>query len=135
MECKSFWNLLANNGLLSLKNLVVVGDLNLTVSTEEVWGRSVNLGPQAGFFRALFQAHKLIDVHPDKIVPTWRNGRLGTDSIAKRLDKFLVSEDILLSVGLYRSWVEYPFVLDHAHVILQLENTPLFKAYPFKFNS
>jgi hypothetical protein len=48
---------------------------------------------------------------------------------------FLVSEDLLLSVGMYRSWVEYPFVSDHALVLLQLENTPLFKAHPFKFNA
>jgi hypothetical protein len=39
------------------------------------------------------------------------------------------------SVGLYRSWVEYPYVSDHASMLLQLEITPLFKAYPFKFNS
>jgi hypothetical protein len=65
----------------------------------------------------------------------WRNGRTGVDSISKRLDRVLLSEDILASVGLYRSWVEYPFVSDHAPVLLQLEITPLFKAYPFKFNS
>jgi hypothetical protein len=69
-----FWNHMANSGLITIKNLVVAGDLNLTVSTEEFWGGSTNSGPLAGFFRDFFQAHRLIDVHPDKIVPTWRNG-------------------------------------------------------------
>ena len=38
-------------------------------------------------------------------------------------------------MGLYRSWVEYPFISEHAHVLLQLEIPPLYKAYPFKLNS
>jgi hypothetical protein len=51
------------------------------------------------------------------------------------LDRFLVSEDLLLEVRLYRTWVEFPYVSDHAPIILQLENTILQKAYPFKFHS
>jgi len=37
-------------------------------------------------------------------------------------------------VGIYRSWVEYPFIYDHALILLQLELPPLYKAYPFKLN-
>ena len=46
-----------------------------------------------------------------------------------------MSENLLSIVDIYRSWVEYPFVSDHAPVIIQLEISPIFKAYPFKFNS
>ena len=46
-----------------------------------------------------------------------------------------MSENLLSSVDIYRSWVEYPFVSDHAPVIIQLEISPIFKEYPFKFNS
>jgi hypothetical protein len=42
LERKPFWTLLANNGLLSLKSLVIVGDLNLMVSNGEVWGGSAS---------------------------------------------------------------------------------------------
>jgi hypothetical protein len=135
LERKRFWNNVADSRLLLHKNLIIAGDLNLTVSTGEVWGGSAQAGPLAGFFKAFFQNNKLIDIQPEKVVPTWRNGRTGVDSIAKRLDRFLISEELLTSVGLYRSWVEYPYVSDHAPVILQLEITPLFKAYPFKLNS
>jgi len=69
------------------------------------------------------------------VVSTWRNGHSGNDSIVERLDMFLISEELLTSVGIYRSWVKYPFVSDHALVLLQLEISPLFKAYPFKLNS
>jgi hypothetical protein len=89
----------------------------------------------ADFFKDLFQSKNLFDIQPENIVPTWRNGRTGTDSIAKRLDRCFISEYLLTSVGLYRSWVEYPFISDHAHVLLQLEIPPLYKAYPFKLNS
>jgi hypothetical protein len=92
-------------------------------------------GPWRVSSKHFFQSNRLIDIQPERIVPTWRNGRTGADSIAKRLDRILISEDILNSVGLYRSWVEYPFVSDHAPVLLQLEITPLYKAYPFKLNS
>jgi hypothetical protein len=132
---KTFWSTLANSGLLSLKNLVVAGDLNLTLSTGEVWGGSAASGQLSGFFNSLFQAHKLIDVQPDKVVPTWRNGRSGYEAITKRLDRFLVSEDLLLEVRLYRTWVEYPYVSDHAPIIFQMENTIIQKAFPFKFHA
>jgi hypothetical protein len=49
MERKSFWNFLANNGLFSMKNLVVVGDLNLTVSTGRGMGWVNKLGSSSGF--------------------------------------------------------------------------------------
>jgi len=56
-----------------------------------------------------------------KLLPTWRNGRCGKDSIAKRLDRFLLDER-MISVGLrFRSWVCNYKILDHMSVILHLE--------------
>jgi hypothetical protein len=76
----------------------------------------------------------LIDIKPDKVVPTWRNGRSGQEAIAHRLDRFLVAEDLLIDIGIYRSWVEFPYVSDHAPILLQMELPPAYKIYPFKFN-
>ena len=69
-EKKKFWNSVADNGLLSLKNLIIAGDLNLTVSTGEIWGGSAQEGPLAGFFKTFFQSKQLIDIQLEKIVPT-----------------------------------------------------------------
>jgi hypothetical protein len=88
----------------------------------------------ANFFNTYFHKNKLIDIVPGKVVPTWRNGRAGADFIAKRLDRTFLSEDIVDIVGIYRAWVEYPFISDHALILLQLDLPPLYKAYPFKFN-
>jgi hypothetical protein len=69
------------------------------------------------------------------LVPNWRNGRAGQEAIARRLYRFLVYEEILSKVGLYRSWVEFPFVSDHALVIFQMELPPTYKLFLFKFNA
>jgi hypothetical protein len=78
--------------------------------------------------------NNLIDVRPCRLTPTWRNGRTGPAAIARRLDRFLVAESIVSSSGFPSSWVEFPFVSDHAPVLLQLRFPVLHPSPPFKFN-
>jgi endonuclease/exonuclease/phosphatase family metal-dependent hydrolase len=87
-----FWEKIEAGGLLDLENLIIVGDLNLTTTLGEIWGASATQDPLADFFTNLFSTHHLVDFAPDHLTPTWRNGRVGSDSIAKRLDRFLISE-------------------------------------------
>ena len=47
---ESFWNLAAQGGFLSQPNLVLSGDLNLTLSSNEFWGRKARPDPLAPFF-------------------------------------------------------------------------------------
>jgi hypothetical protein len=134
VERKNFWERLEDSGLLTQKKLILAGDLNLTLSLGKIWGGATTLGSLEGYFKSYFINNKLIDIVPGKVVPTWRNGRSGADFIAKRLDKSFLSEDFLDTIDIYKAWVEYPFISDHALVLLQLDLPPLFKAYPFKFN-
>jgi hypothetical protein len=46
----------------------------------------------ADYFKSMIQDHHLVDLLPDEVVPTWQNDRHGVESIAKRLDQFLVSD-------------------------------------------
>jgi hypothetical protein len=121
--------------LLSLKNLVLVGDLNLTLKVGESWGSRSNLGSLHTFFTSLFINNNLVDIQLGKLVLTWRNGRVGEAFITKRLDHFLLSEDLVLYSGIFRFWVDFPFIFDHAPILLQLELPPVYKEIPFKFNS
>jgi endonuclease/exonuclease/phosphatase family metal-dependent hydrolase len=105
---------------LLLKNLIMVGDFNLLLSPEEAWGGN-RTGLVDGYYSDLFSYKSSFDIKPAKLVPTWRNGRQGQEAISRRLDRCLVAETLLSEVGFYRSWVELPFVSDHAPVLLQLE--------------
>ena len=88
----SFWKATASGGLLSLPNLILAGDLNLTLNASEIWGSKALSDPLGSFFSKLFSDHHLVDVAPPSAGPTWRNGRIGEDGISKRLDRFLLSE-------------------------------------------
>jgi hypothetical protein len=78
--------------------LIIGGDLNLTLSSREIWGDHARIDPLADFFSSMFTSAGLVDILPCHISPTWRNGRSGSDGISKRLDRFLMSEDLLESM-------------------------------------
>jgi hypothetical protein len=48
--------------------------------------------------------------------------------------ELIVSEILLTDVGRFRSWVDLPFVSDHAPVVVQFDFQPFPMAYPFKLN-
>jgi hypothetical protein len=79
----TFWMHLAESGILSLPNLILGGDLNITLSTDEQWGGAPSTGSGEKYFRDLFTNLNLIDIVPDRLVPTWRNGRSRSEAIPK----------------------------------------------------
>jgi hypothetical protein len=64
--------------MLAHKNLIVAGDFNFIVNVGEVWGDTTHVDPLAGYFKDIFQGNRLVDILPDEVVPTWRNGRSGS---------------------------------------------------------
>jgi hypothetical protein len=92
---KHFWEKVEDRGLLAHGDLIMVGDMNFTINSEEVWGTTTLVDPLAVFFKELFEKNKLVDVAPAELVPTWRNGRSGEYGIAKRLDRIYVAEDLI----------------------------------------
>jgi len=132
---KNFWERVDWAGLLTLDKLILTGDLNLSTSPEESWGDFSLTDSLAVFFKGLFTKYNLVDATPVKAVPTWKNGRVGTEIISKPLDRFLVAKKLLHSSVRLFVWVEYPFISDHVPIFLQLEDDRLKAAFPFKFNS
>jgi hypothetical protein len=77
----------------------------------------------------------LLDITPIKLSPTWRNKRIGEDYIAKRLDHFLISENLVESPLLFRQWVGSGGESDHHPIFLEVAGRSKKPAIPFKFNS
>ena len=93
------------SGILAKKNMIIAGDLNLTTSSAKIWEQKSTCDPLSGYFKSLFHKHSLIDVILAEIMPTWKNDRVGVESISKRLDRFYIVEDVLETTQRYRSWV------------------------------
>jgi exonuclease III len=130
----AFWSKVSASGLLAKPNLILAGDFNFTLSSSEIWGTNASTDATASQFSDIFQQHNLVDLLPVEVVPTWRNGRSGTTSISKRLDRFFLSDSLLQHADRYRTWVAYPYISDHAPIILQLDSYSHRSSYPFKFN-
>jgi endonuclease/exonuclease/phosphatase family metal-dependent hydrolase len=132
---QTFWNKVEARSLLDLENLIIVGDLNLTTSVREIWGDSSTHDSLVEFFISLFLTHNLVDYAPDYLAPTWHNGRLGSDSISKRLYHFLISNHLITTEDRICTWVDSSFLSDHAPIFLHLDSSTHKIAHPFKFNS
>ena len=92
-----FWDNLFSKPFFSHDQLIVGGDLNFTLGVAKIWGPKAIPDPLSDFFKSHLTQLDLFDLDPIKLNPTWRNGRVGEDRIAKRLDRFLVREDIAFS--------------------------------------
>jgi len=132
-ERVAFWDRLAGCGLLKDPSLILVGDLNFTISPSEVWG-SKAWDPLMDYFRSLIRDSGLIDIRPFVSGPTWRNGRSGNQSISKRLDRFLMAEPLSLCFQKFRVWHINSMISDHLPVCLQLDLGMEKINYPFKYN-
>jgi hypothetical protein len=88
-----------------------------------------------GFFVQWLESKTLIDVEPLKLLPTWRNKRVGEDIIAKRLDRFLIVDQLVASQLQFKQWVGCGGESDHLPILLEIGGDFWKPASPFKFNS
>jgi hypothetical protein len=70
---------MASSSYLSRGNVIVGGDLNLTLNLRETLGEVVRKDPFGDYFSHLFKSLHLIYVESFKIVSTWRNVRKGKE--------------------------------------------------------
>lgn len=97
-----FWDSLLNLELIDRSDLILGGDFNLSLGASEVWGPRAATDALANFFLQAFARKDLLDILLTKMIPTWRNKRAGDQRVAKRLDRFLVAERLVLGVELVR---------------------------------
>ena len=66
----NFWVSLSDSGLLNIVNLIIVGDLNFTTSSVEIWGQNAKLDLMANIFINLMGIFDLVDIIPPILEPT-----------------------------------------------------------------
>ena len=129
-----FWDALFQDPLLRGDSVVVGGDLNFTLGRTEIWGPHAIADPQAGFFLHRLVENNLLDIEPIKLKPTWRNNRGGEARVAKRLDRFLVAEQLVDRFFMVRQWVGSGGNSDHFPIFLEIKKGPTNPPSPLKFN-
>ena len=126
---RNIFDLLCHKG----QKLILGGDLNFSLGFSEIWGNRARLDPLFDFFTKSLENYDLVDVVLSVMIPTWNNRRVGVDNICKRLDRFLLSAD-LLDFDFFRQWVGNGGEFDHFLVFFQILNRGIHLKSPFKFN-
>lgn len=133
---EEFWNHLLSLSLLSHEQIIVGGDLNLSLGASEILGPKASPDPLAEYFINFMVQKALIDLNPIKLNPTWRNRRVGEERIAKRLDRFLIGDSIACSLSIQtRQWIAWGGEFDHNPIMHEFQRGFKKPPSPFKFNS
>lgn len=59
---------------------MIVGDLNCTLCSDEVWGSGRKNDPLAGCIKDVMLHRNFVDICPSQMGPTWDNGKNETAS-------------------------------------------------------
>jgi exonuclease III len=117
-----------------MDNIILGGDLNLTLSTNEKKGGSIVRDQARECVENLMSTRELEDIKPVKGKYTWSNKRVGPGHIAARLDRFLVQSSFLV-LGLNPDSTILPHsVSNHKPISLRLTADNNLGPIPFRFN-
>eukprot|EP00253_Pinus_taeda_P008490 PITA_08490 len=84
--------------------------------------------------RNILDQKDLIDVPMQKPQPTWRNRRVGSAALARRLDRFLMKGPLIQQLHHYKQWVGSGCISDHSPIYLEIDGPHSKPKAPFKFN-
>eukprot|EP00253_Pinus_taeda_P029800 PITA_29800 len=113
---------------------ILGGDFNMITSLLEKKGGLWKLNRDGEFFIDFIDNARLVDVYPKHGKFTWNNRRGGERLISSRLDRFLVSESLLLDGTVVESNILPSGGSDHWPISLMVEipGTPRNKPFRFK---
>ena len=118
----------------SLVNIIVAGDLNITLAPNEEKKR----GPRGkdhlhDMVEELIQVYDLIDLKPKLRHFTWSNNKVGSTNIVPHLDRFLVHSS-LMDGNFIISLKKFPKLTSYHHPIsLLFEKEYDLGPIPFRF--
>jgi hypothetical protein len=96
----------------------------------------MGLGPDplSYFFKHILEEKGLSDLDPIKLMPTWRNKRIGERQGEKRIDRFLLSDKLMDKSLHFRQWIGEGGDSNHFPIFLEVAGGSKKPASPFKFN-
>ena len=117
------------------RNIILAGDLNVTLSVDEKKGGSPIRDQSREWLEDIILGWDLIDIKPSIGKFTWTNKILGPGHIAARLDRFLVHSDFLTTGLLAFSKILPNCISDHKPILLELSPEPNLGPIPFWFSA
>eukprot|EP00253_Pinus_taeda_P030670 PITA_30670 len=129
-----FWQHILHLSLLNEDNVIIGGDLNFSLGFRESWGSDAQIDPITDFMSNLLEQSNFIDIPMQRLLPTWRNRRVGEAALARRLDRFLLKGTFIQHLHLYRQWVGSGGLSDHNPIYLEIQGPSKKPKAPFKFN-
>lgn len=133
-EKKACWDSIrSQEDLVNLENIIIVGDLNLTLLSSNKRGGSVVRYPARECTEDLMQDWDLLDIKPIFGKYTWSNKRIVPGHIAAKLDRFFIQSSFLL-LGLEpRVHILSSSISDHKPIKLELQADLDLGHIPFRF--
>jgi hypothetical protein len=117
-----------------LENIILGGDLNVTLAQEEKRGGSIVRDPAREWVEDLISAWDLMDIKPTRGHYTWTNKRVGPGHIVARLDRFLIQSSFLTLRLTASSEILLHSTSDHKTISLELRKEQGQGPIPFIFN-
>lgn len=128
-------NLKALRCLIPGKQWIVGGDFNLIKASGEKRGGTRRMDKIMEQFGDLIREHKLIDIQTINGNHTWNNRRGGANQIASRLDRFLISEQIMMKDVFIEATILPVAGSDHWLIKLEIDLKQRPPNKPFRFEA
>ena len=119
---------------LKCAKLVLGGDLNFSLGLSKIQGCRAIIDCLSNYFSKKMDDYGLVDIVLSVLLPTWSNRRVEIHNICKRLDRLMVSVDLLDFELYFLQWVGWG-ESDHQPVVLQILNQDKNAHSPFKFTA
>ena len=114
---------------------ILGGDFNITKSLMEKKGGTRILGRDSIAFQNFITNMKLVDMETSNGIFTWNNRRGGPTQVASKLDRFMVSEELLLRGSNISALILLFGGSDHWPVQLEVIFMGIPKNIPFRFEN
>lgn len=128
-------NLKALRCLIPGKQWIIGGDFNLIKEPGEKRGGIRRLDKEGEQFGDMIREKKLIDIQTNNGMHTWNNRRGGENQIASRLDRFLISEQVMMKDVFIEATILPVVGSDHWPIKLEIDLKQRPKNKPFRFEA